>query len=253
VLAELEQLDDAIAYQERALAIFEKHPEDGRHEMNTVLFDLGVAYMNAQRMKEAVAMMQRALESAEREYGPESGEVGLILGGLLATTDGIGDHERAREYGQRALAITEKKYGAEHQAVARVLGDLAGNANARHQPNEALQLVNRALSIIDKPANQDLGVRYVMLAIRAEAELALNRVDAALVDARAARDGFLASDQLSGAAEFRLVIADALWRKGHKREALAEVKAAQDVWKDDPKLYEPLLAKARDWLAAHKQ
>jgi len=254
VLGELERADEAVQYQERALAILEKHPEESRQDMNTVIFDLGLAYMNAHRLKDSLATLERALAIAEREQGADSAEASQILGALLAVNDLLGDHVRANEFGQRALAIAEKKFGPEHQRVGRVLGDLAQNAIERKDPKQAMQLINRALAIIELPANEDLAVRYTMLGIRATAELALGQTGAALADARASRDGYLSTEQPIAAAELRLTVADILWKQGgaHRREAIAEVKAAQEVLQAKPKANAELLAKARDWLATHK-
>ncbi|NVB77904.1 MAG: serine/threonine protein kinase [Kofleriaceae bacterium] len=251
VLGELERYDEALDAQLKALAIFEKHPEDSKREMNTVLFDTGLAYLSAHRTKEALAMMQRALASAEAEYGPESDEAGSVLGGMLAVSDIAGDHDKAREYGMRALAIREKTLGPDHQQVARVLGDLAQNANERRQPQEAMKLVDRALAIITKPGTPPLTVKFNMLQIRATAELALKRTDAALADARAARDGFIESKQPTAGADASLVVADALWQKGGRRDAVAEVKKAIETIEAQPKPDAELLGKARAWLAAH--
>src|SRR5262249_51941311 len=160
---------------------------DSKRDISTVLFDLGLAYNNAHRTKDAMAVLQRALDSAEAEFGADSLDAASVLAGMLVTAEAGGEPERAREYGVRALPIRENKLGRDHEQVARLLGDLAMNAIDRKRPREAMPLIERALSVIEKPGAPALSVRFAMRGIRARAELALSRPDAALADARIAR------------------------------------------------------------------
>lgn len=251
VLGELERHDEALDAHLMALAIFEKHPEDSKRDTITVLFDAGLAYVNTHQASKALALMQRALASAEAELGAESDEVGSVLGGMIIAADMAGDHDKAREYGMRALAIREKTLGPDHEQVARVLGSLANNANERHRPKEAMKLVERALAIITKPGAPPLPVRSNMLYVRAGAELALGRTDAALADARAARDGCVENKQPTLGADASLLVADALWQKGNRRDAIAEVKKAIETIEAQPSRDSVLLGRARAWLTGH--
>jgi hypothetical protein len=135
-----------------------------------------------------------------------------------------------------------------------VLGDLASNAIERKDLPGAMTLIDRALVIMNAPGAPPVAVKYTMLLIRATAELGLGRTDAALADARAARDGY-AETQPNAAAEARLTVADALWKHGGaqpRRDAVVEVKAALETLQAQPKPDATLVAKARDWLAAHR-
>jgi tetratricopeptide (TPR) repeat protein len=254
VYGELERHDEALANMQRALAIFEKHPEDNEQEMATVLYDLGLAYVSANKPKEAVATLEHALDVATKTHGAESDDVANILGGLLAVNDAAGDHAKAKEYGDRALAAKEKSFGKDHEQVGRTLGDLAQNANLRHAPKEALALIDRGLAIIEKPGAPDLAVRYEMRKIRANALLDLHRAADAAADAKLSRDGYIKFKEPTAAAAAQLVLADALWAQSgtaHKREAIAEAKAALDTVEAQPKPDAEVLANARTWLAKH--
>ncbi|HEY5922267.1 MAG TPA: serine/threonine-protein kinase [Kofleriaceae bacterium] len=255
VLGELERVDEALEMQKRALAIFEKHPEDNRKYISTVLYNLGLAQMSARQFKEALATLERGLGIAEAEHGAESLQAASVLGGLMAASDLAGDHVKAREYGLRSLAIREKKGGRDSDDVGRTLGDLAQNANHRGKPQEAMQLIDRALAILEKPGAPETPVRFEMRKIRAVAELALRRADAALADAKIARDGFAAAKMPTSAADARLFVADALWMQGgarQRREAIAEAKAALEEVQATPKPDTELVARVRAWLDKHK-
>jgi hypothetical protein len=132
-----------------------------------------------------------------------------------------------------------------------VLGDLAMNSIARKQPREAMPLIDRALSIIEKPGAPPLAVRFTMRGIRAQAELDLSHAAAALADAQIARDGYLGAHEAIAAADMRVLVADALWALGRRREAIAEVQQAatelQAVAKPDPEV----AAKVKAWPASH--
>ena len=199
--------------------------------------------------------MQRALVSAEVEHGKESEEVAAVLGGMLAAADTAGQHETAREYGERALAIREKVGGSTSQAVARVLGDLADNAISRKDLPAAMKLIDRALAIMTAPGAPPLAVKYTMLLIRANAEIELGRADAAIADARSARDGYAEAQQPTAAAGARVILANALWLKGGaqpRRDALVEAKAALETLQAQPKPDATEVANAKAWLAAHR-
>jgi tetratricopeptide (TPR) repeat protein len=251
VLGNLERVDEALDHHLRAVAIFEKRPEDNRRLMSTALYNLGLAYWSAGQYKESLATLQRGLAIAEAEHGAESTRAALILGGMVVAADMLGDHAQAHEYGKRALAIREKTTGPEHEDTGRLLGDLAQNANLRGKPQEAMQMIDRALAIIEKPGAPELPVRFEMRKIRATALVALRRADAAIADATMARDGYLAAKQPTGAAGAQLVLADALWLKGKRREAVEQAKAALDALQAQPRPDAGVVANARAWLAKH--
>ena len=63
VLGELERPDEALDAQLRALAIFEKHPEDSRHEMSTLLAQGRLVHAVGQRFPlDAIADAHEAVE-----------------------------------------------------------------------------------------------------------------------------------------------------------------------------------------------
>ncbi|MCX4246041.1 serine/threonine-protein kinase [Paraliomyxa miuraensis] len=143
------ELDDALAHQQQALAIFEaalgpEHPDiaDLRHNMGNVLRQQG-------KLDEALSHLQRALAIREQTLGPGHPDIASPLTTIGAVLDEQGHKQDALLHLQRALAIREQALGASHPDVATSLNNIGIMYKQQGKLPEALESFERALTILE--------------------------------------------------------------------------------------------------------
>jgi tetratricopeptide (TPR) repeat protein len=143
----IDDLDAAVSYMERALAIMEATSGRDSHVTSIVVTSLGAFETRRGNLERADALLQRALASRERELGPDHVAVAEVLDHMTSLLQMRGDVAGAAELGRRALAIMTREYGPDHAKVGGALEGLAIAMHALGDATSAVSHLRRALAI----------------------------------------------------------------------------------------------------------
>ena len=143
-------LDGALRYSQRALAIGEKvygpdHPTVARDENN-----IGLILKDKGDLDGALRCSQRALAIDEKVYGPDHPQVAINANNIGQILQDKGDLDGALRYTQRALNIDEKVYGPDHPQVAIDASNIGQILQDKGDLDGALRYTERALKIHQK-------------------------------------------------------------------------------------------------------
>ena len=252
VLSELGRLAEGLDYAQRAVAIFDLHAADHRHELANALFDLANTYRLLARPKDAMATLDRALEIAEADHATDTVSQILILRGIERQTGG--DLVGSKQDFERSLAIRQQGLGPDHPRVAEAIENLAENALKRGDPREAVRIATNGIAVLDRSSAPRASFRFFLLDVRGRAEIAAGDARAALADEIAAREGFAEAGMAEDVIGVRMHIADAKWAIGgddSRHAARAEVQALLDQMLAAKTQDAGDIATARDWLTRH--
>jgi eukaryotic-like serine/threonine-protein kinase len=150
VLSHQAKLEDALAYFQRALAIFEEALGPRHPAVANSLDNIGRVLMDQGAVKEALAHHQRALAIFEEALGPRHPAVANALDSIGGALGGQGELEAGLTHLQRALAIREEALGPRHPDVARSLVNLGVVLARQGQLEDALSHFQRALAIFEE-------------------------------------------------------------------------------------------------------
>jgi len=143
-------LDEALAHNERALAIREAALGPDHFEVAVSLNNLGLLYKALGRYEDAIRMHERSLRIYENEWGVEHPDVAMSLGNLASAHRARGDLRQAQELQIRALVLEERLLGPNHISVASTLNNLANTYRQMDDPASAAPLLERALPIFEE-------------------------------------------------------------------------------------------------------
>jgi len=165
---DLGQLDKALDYSQKAVAIREKilppeHP------------DLAASYNNLAETYRVWGWHQRSLEFHQKTLGilektlpPEHSDLATSYNNLAGTYGALGEHQKSLEYHQKALSIFEKALPSEHPDLASLYNNLALTYGALGEHQKRLMYNQKALAIREKvlpPEHPDLATSYNNLAV----------------------------------------------------------------------------------------
>ncbi len=145
VLQEQGKLDDARAFLDRAVAMFEATLGPDHPEIATLLIDLGTISL-ADDLDRAAALFERASRIRVAALGPDHPrmfEPTMMLGRVETQR---GHRDQALELFRRALALAEHGFGAGHPAVASVQFQIA-SLLADRDARAALELAEDSVKI----------------------------------------------------------------------------------------------------------
>ncbi len=152
VLRRKDQLEDALAMIEQALAEQLRGPGENNAFTAQILQDLGSTQRALERTVEAEQSYQRALAIAEKLFGPDHREVGFALSGLATLAETNQKPDLAEQRYARALEIFERQLGASHPNVGVTLMNLGAFyrrqnncAQAEPQLRQGLKVMQAAL------------------------------------------------------------------------------------------------------------
>jgi CHAT domain-containing protein/Flp pilus assembly protein TadD len=142
--------DEAIAAEEKSLAILEKTNAAGNAEIADALNGIGLIYSEKGDYKKAEQFFNRALEIYEKVFGEDHFFVAAVFNNLAANYRALGEFEKAEASYQRALTIDEEKFGADNLKVGTILGNLAYLYYVKGDYSKAEEPYNRSLAISEK-------------------------------------------------------------------------------------------------------
>jgi CHAT domain-containing protein/Flp pilus assembly protein TadD len=230
----------------RALAIEETAL--GREHPNVVKTLSGLArlYEAERRYSEAESLHHRALRTLEKIWGREHPELRSVLENLARLYVAQDEFAQAEPLMRRALAIKERTFGPDHVELAQTLNALAAALLRTGRPAEARPLYERArrIHLVVGRVNADLD-DDALRALQQSRDAGLREYVAALADiarepdseaqpGSAARDAFVAAEQLrGGATHSALVRASARAAAGDPATAVLarEVQDLRNRWR----------------------
>jgi len=147
--------EEARAYLERALALFERTLGPDHPSVARTLANLGKVDRTSGRYAEARGYLERAVAIIERGQGldhPNLAGALTSLGGVAIAEERYDDAHADLE---RAVAISERALGPDHPSLAFILTNLGGLALNRKELDEARAYYERALAIWEKAVGPD--------------------------------------------------------------------------------------------------
>ena len=169
---DLGELNEALYYGEKALALREIIPEDdteGQFILADIYNNMGNLYSSLGDFGNALAYSEKALSICERIYAdnPDHPYIARSYNNLGVTYGDLGDNEKALEYYKKALAIRERIYedNPDHPDIASsynnlgvTYGDLGDNEKALEYKKKALAIIERIYA--DNPDHPDIAMSY---------------------------------------------------------------------------------------------
>jgi len=243
--------DDARAYYERALAVWEGALGPDHPKVATALNNLGLVFHAKGRYEEARRHHLRALSIWEKALGPDHPFIAHSMDNLGNVFHELGRDAEAQRYHERGLAIRERTLGPDHRDVAVSLNNLGEVLASQGHHAEALAHYQKAVAIFEHALGPDHPyVGYALTGV-ASCQLALGHADEARATAdRAVRLREAAAVPAEELAQSRLVLARALWAIGERRRALDLAVQARTAFAAAGAGSAKQLAEADAWLRA---
>jgi len=147
VLSAKGALDEALDYQQRALAVLEN--ARGQHDFSlaSLLDSIGIVLARKGSLAEGLTYQRRALAIFEQTQGEHHPYLANILNNMSVILRMQGELDASLSYQRRALAIWEGARGPRHPSVAAGLNNIGGVLAQQGKLDEALDDFLRALSI----------------------------------------------------------------------------------------------------------
>jgi serine/threonine-protein kinase len=146
---------DALALEQRALALAEPLLGEDHPQVATVLNNVGLVQSDMGDLTGAIATHEHALRLRENVLGPDHPNVAQSLNNLGVALQSMGEPARARDAYARAEAIWEKDLGPEHQDVGTAIGNGSEALYAMGDVAGAINMGRRALRIREKALGPD--------------------------------------------------------------------------------------------------
>ncbi len=166
----LGDLDAALSYHERALAIRTREFGENHPWVFSSVINIGNVAWSRSDYDAAIRSFERALAIAAEVFPPNHPQTALALSNLASAYDHKDMAAQSIATYRRALAMYEALNGPTHPDVADTLRGLANVLAADNQRDEAKQLFERALSIVtakeDDPLLPKLLADYGQLLIK---------------------------------------------------------------------------------------
>jgi serine/threonine protein kinase/tetratricopeptide (TPR) repeat protein len=143
----LDELPQAIAQHERAVAL--RRAQQGDEDLDTVGTKCGLAldYQTAGRLAEALALDQENLRFFQAKLGPNHERTLVTMNRLAETLEGMGRDADALPLFEEAWRLSAAARGAEDSTTLALLVSLAQSYSQNGRSSEALPLLENALKI----------------------------------------------------------------------------------------------------------
>jgi tetratricopeptide (TPR) repeat protein len=248
------RLDEALAFQTRAVALAEKSEPDSP-QLAAAVHDLANAYYDLWRYEDQLAADQRSLQLWTKTLGPAHPNVTAALTGMGLALFHMGRFDEALAQHRRALEISERALGPMHPMVGVACVNMADMYLSRHEYDKALRLYQRGLAVWEKSLGADSP--WLVSALEGIGGLELERGHAkqALVPLERSRTirKALNSNIEWEVAALELMLARAHWQShGDKAHAIYFAQAARAIYATAPR-YQAQLAATDAWLRTHRQ
>lgn len=183
---ELEQLELAAEYLERAYAIRALRVGPGHRSMSVLLINRSALEFNRRNYEGALALALEALRAVSGDPGQKANAITVRknIGTILSR---MGRYDEAVEMLQAALAARKEAFGGDVVAVARAEASVAMTLILAERADEALDHLERALPVFEKelgPSSESvhwclsgLGEAHFLLERHARADALLARAE----------------------------------------------------------------------------
>ncbi len=149
------EVDTAIAYFEKALAIREKSLPADHPDIAISLNNLGVAWRGKGEVDTAIAYHEQALAIRKKSLPADHPAIAASLNNLGNAWDNKGEYDKAIAYHEQALAIYKKSLPADHRDVAASLNNLGNAWWGKGEVDTAIAYHEQALAIRKKSLPAD--------------------------------------------------------------------------------------------------
>ncbi len=188
-LAEGEDREAARRYR-RSLALTERLWGKETIRLLPILNNLALAVQSEDGgSRAAMALLRRALSIAERAYGPDSLIVVNPLANLASQLADAGFYREALGLTQRVVRMQERHYGPRFREISYPLIISAQILVVLDEPEEALALLDRTMELVREGYGEGHHLVVQAWCVRADAELALLRTEAAAESVARCRSG----------------------------------------------------------------
>ena len=250
VLSHSGRAEEAIHYQEKALALRERTLGKDNPLLANQLAAVGIAQFHRGKAAEALQLFLRASDLQEARLGRDHPSMNLFLNNTAAALAEVGRLAEALPLMRRAIAQIEASVGPDAPSLMPSLDSLSNALRDLGQPAEAMAVARRCVAIGDKAfgpdskqtasCHQELGLDL----------LALDRAKEALPElehaVRIRAKGGVGASELAAS---RFALARGLWAAhGDQKRALQLAAAAREALAplNQPKK----LAAVEAWLAS---
>ena len=231
VLIDMRRADEAQLELERALAIYDAHPDVDPVFPASVKNDL--ANLKVQRGDYAGAepLYREAVAIKEHLFGPDAIELSVDLSNLGQALTAQEKYDEAREVLDRALAIKERVLGPEHPEVAYSLAGRGELAMVTGDPATAVDHIGRAAGILRAKLPADHPHLLIILTKLGRAQERHGDLDAAEERYREVLPGFVVrfGDGSRESCSVRADLARCLAATDRHAEAAALLRTAIDA------------------------
>ena len=162
VCFEQQQLDEAIAYFNRALDIVKDNPVWANYAA-TLYSNIGIIHSVRGENEANLEYQQRSLAIREKIFAPDDFEIGNALFNIASAYENMGNYTEAEQQFRATLSIWEKVYQENHPMIASAYSELSLISSKMGDFAKALEYGSKALKIrktLFGDVHPDLGLAY---------------------------------------------------------------------------------------------
>jgi len=218
--------------------------------VGSALVNMSNAARWAGRYEESRVYIEEAISIYVEVFGedhPKMGGAHVVLADLEEQTDHLPE---ARKHYLRGIEILEAHYGEEHPNVAGAMQNLGGVYVRENDMTGALELFHKALAIGEKVLGEDHPQTVMSRTDYGATLTQLGRAREAVPLLRTAlQQRLVGPEDPVGLAHTRFALAQALWARGERVEALELARAAKRIYEERPELEDRRASELRNWLS----
>ena len=143
----LGEYDQALEYQQRALAIRQGLFGDHHRDTAASLDNIGQAFMGLEDYPKALDFHQRSLAICQQLFGERASETANSIDNVGSAYGKLGDYRKALNFNLRALSIRQELFGDRHPHTAASLNNVGISYSALRDYSKALAFHQQSLFI----------------------------------------------------------------------------------------------------------
>ncbi|EGD82186.1 mbre TPR repeat protein [Salpingoeca rosetta] len=232
VLNTFGELDQAIAFYEKAEAVYAQAPGKERPEMAQTYGNLGNAYRRKGEQGKAIACYEKAIVIFVQTLGEEDLNTAQTYGNLANAYGDMGDYDKAIACAEKHLAAMVKQKGEDHPDTADVFVNLGVTYNDKGDHDKAIAYGEKANAIYVRTLGEehpDTANTYVNLGLAFKNKGEYDKAIASLEKARQIFVQTLGDEHPSTAATY-MNLGHAYDSSGDSSMAIAHFEKAKEIW-----------------------
>ena len=138
-------IDKALNYYEKALAIYEQIYEPMDDRIATAHTNIGIVYGKMEFYGDAINSLQEALVIRKKKHGEKHATTAFVLSAIGRIYDNMGDLIMALDFQQQALQIYQQVYGSKHPEIANTYNYIGNIKDQQNEYKEAILNYHHAI------------------------------------------------------------------------------------------------------------